>query len=80
MQTGEYSRARSRVGTTVRLILLTAAALLEAACASHSSVGGLPAGQADYSGRCPLGQSKICHVGWPSRLEGNERGHSCRCS
>jgi len=79
MQTGTFPGARFRAGTTARMVLVAGAALLAAGCASHSSVGGLPARQADYAGRCPLGQAKVCQVGWPSRLEGNERGHSCRC-
>jgi hypothetical protein len=70
-------------GKTGKSIVAFAVALflmLVSGCATHSSVSGLPSNHADSVGRCPLGQAKVCQVGWPSRLKNNERSASCRCS
>ena len=68
--------------TSKRLVaaIITCSALLITGCASHSSVGGLPSSNGDQLGRCPLGQAKVCNVGWPSRLNGGDRAKTCRCS
>ena len=55
-------------------------AILVTGCASHSSVSGVQSHKADQLGRCPLGQSKVCTVGWPSRLGGGDRDKTCHCS
>ena len=77
-----YERGR-RARFRIRLLLLIGVvlvAMLGTGCASYSSVSGTPASRGDTMGRCPLGQAKVCHVGWPSRLGDGDRDRSCRCS
>ena len=77
----EDSRVRSRVvGKRLVGAGIAVAAILMSGCASHSSVGGMPSSNGEQLGRCPLGQSKVCTVGWPSRLGGGDRDKRCHCS
>lgn len=82
MQTRGLPRDRLRADRTGKVPVMFGFALLTmlgAGCGTQSSLGDLPDARSAY-GSCPQIQKRICQVGWPSRLNGNERMRSCRCS
>ena len=53
--------------------------MLGAGCGTQSSLGDLPNSRSAY-GSCPKVQTRVCNVGWASRLNDRERYRSCICT
>ena len=68
------------VGKRLAFAGLACIVVLASGCASRSSLGDVQSNRGEPLGRCPLGQSKVCSVGWPSRVGGGNRDKTCRCS
>ncbi len=68
--------SKRQIGTVACLAIVV---ILAGACSTQASLGDLPHTRATVAQVCPPGTSKVCHVGWPSRLRSKERLRSCRC-